>query len=241
MSVESDMGFRGKKALVTGGTRGIGKAIALALAAAGAKVVATARKPESPAMEGGVMTMAWDVAEVGKTRERLERARELLGGLDLVVNNAGVLHLPDGAPGRGKPEAEWDYVLGVNLKAACFLCREAAELMATTGGGVIVNVASDAGFWASADPYALSKRGVVGFTGGLAKAYARRGVRINAVAPGPVSTSMLGCGDGQFKEAAALPLGRYATPEEIADVALFLASDAARAVHGQTLVANSAN
>ena len=242
------MRLDGKKALVTGGGRGIGKAIALAFAAEGADVAVTARALESledtaAAVEAKgrrCCPMEWDVAEFSTAAARLAEARQALGGLDVVVNNAGVVRLPENHPDP-TPQAEWDYIIDINLKALYFVSQAAAALMKEHGGGVIVNIASDAGLRGAPNAYGISKWGVVGFTKGLAKQVAGAGVRVNAVGPGPVSTVMLRCEDGQIKESAGLPLGRYAFPDEIADVALFLASDDSRAVFGHTILVNSAN
>lgn len=233
--------FEGKIVLVTGGSRGIGSAIVNAFVNNGAKVVSTSRNPKSSEEKKRVTNVAWDISEVEMIPERLKEIKEQLGGLDIVINNAGVLSLPKDYSGNNFLEDNWDYVIDINLKAAYFLCRKSADLLAESNGGIIVNIASDAGFRPAGCAYGLSKMGVVGFTAGLSKSYAQKGVRINAVAPGPVSTTMMGCEDGHIQEAANLPLGRYSTPEDIADVTLLLASDAARAVHGQALVVNSSN
>jgi 3-oxoacyl-[acyl-carrier protein] reductase len=131
--------------------------------------------------------------------------------------------------------------MDVNLKGLYFLCQEAAEVMKGQQSGIIVNLASDAGKRAAPSPYGISKWGVIGLTKGLAMQLAPFGVRVNAIAPGPVATRMMNWHPGESMDAPELPLGRYALPEEIAGVALFLASDDSRAVIGQTIVVNSAN
>jgi len=242
------MRLAGKKALITGASRGIGQAIALAYAEEGADVALTARRAESlEAVAAQVRAkgrraccIAWDVLNVTQAADKLAEAREALGGLNIVVNNAGVTRAPDNHPDP-TPEGAWAYVLDVNLKALYFICQAAAEVMKEQGSGVIVNLASDAGKRAAPSAYGISKWGVVGFTQGLAKELAPHGVRVNAIAPGPVATGMMGCPDGEPKEWPAGPLGRYALPEEVAGVALFLASDDSRAVFGESIVINSAN
>lgn len=238
MSTKFD--FNGKKVLVTGGSRGIGLAIAKNFLSSGAQVAVTARDLSSMETAEGLKALEWDISKVGQIAERLSETRDILGGLDIVVNNAGVLSLPKDDSNPNYDEDNWDYVLDINLKASFFLCQKAAEMMAELGSGVIVNIASDAGYMPSTNPYLVSKRGVVGFTKGLSKSFAKKNVRINAIAPGPVSTRMMGCEDGEIHEAQQLPLGRYSTPDEIADATLLIASDAARAIHGQTIVVNSA-
>jgi 3-oxoacyl-[acyl-carrier protein] reductase len=184
--------------------------------------------------------LAWDVADVSLAETRLAEAAELLGGLDILVNNAGVIR-GDAAHPTPTPEALWDYTMDVNLKGLYFLCQAAAARMKAQGSGIIVNLASDAGMRAAPNPYGISKWGVIGLTKGLAKQLAPFGVRVNAIAPGPVATQMMNWHPGEPIDAPNLPLGRYALPDEIAGVALFLASDDAAAVIGQTIVVNSAN
>jgi 3-oxoacyl-[acyl-carrier protein] reductase len=242
------MRLKGRKALITGASRGIGLAIARAFAAEGADLALTARRAEAldevvretTALGRRAVPMAWDVADVASASARLEEARAALGGLDILVNNAGVLRLPAGHPDPS-PEAEWDYVMSVNLKAVYFLCRAAGEMMKAQKGGIILNVASDAGMRAAAGPYGISKWGVIGLTKGFAQKLIANGVRVNAIAPGPVATDMMNWQPGKSMTAPNLPLGRYALPEEIADVAVFLASDAARALSGQAIVVNTSN
>jgi NAD(P)-dependent dehydrogenase (short-subunit alcohol dehydrogenase family) len=242
------MRLQGRKALITGGSRGIGQAIAVAFAREGADVVVTARSADalaetiSLASAQGVQAAAleWDVQDVTVAPERLRQASELVGGLDTVVNNAGVLRL---APDHPNPTAEaaWDQVIDTNLKGTFFICQAAAELFRERGGGVIVNIASDAGHRGTPSAYGASKWGVVGLTRGLAREWAKDHIRVNAVSPGPVATDMMGWHPGQPLDAPSLPLGRYSLPEEIARVALFLASDDSSAVFGQSIVVNSSN
>jgi NAD(P)-dependent dehydrogenase (short-subunit alcohol dehydrogenase family) len=184
--------------------------------------------------------LAWDVSDTCQTEARLAEAWEGLGGLDILVNNAGVVRLPADHPDQS-PEAAYDYLLDINLRGLYFLCRAAAERMKEQGHGVIVNLASDAGLRGAPHPYGISKWGVIGFTRGLAQELAPHGVRVNAIAPGPVATEMMNCQPGQPLESPGLPLGRYALPEEIASIAVFLASEDSRAVFGEAIVANSAN
>ncbi|MGD2174195.1 MAG: SDR family oxidoreductase [Candidatus Brocadiaceae bacterium] len=240
------MRLDGKKALVTGASLGIGRAIALAFAQEGADVAVTARHghalqavaEEVRSRGGRAHVMEWDVSDVSRAERRVAEAREALGGLDAVVNNAGVLRR-DGSRFPDLTPEEWDYVMGVNLRGLYFVCQAADKLMQEAGGGVIINVASDAGLRGEVHPYGLSKWGVVGLTKGLGKACAGHGVRVNAVAPGPVATRMMGWEAGDPLERKGLPLGRLTRPEEVADVAVFLASDEANALHGEIVVVNS--
>ncbi len=236
--------LQGAKAIVTGGSRGIGQAIALRFAQEGADVAITAREVDSLAETAArieqagtrVVTMAWDVRDAAGAHERLVAAKEALGGLDIVVNNAGVLRAPD-----LEPVDEWDFVLDINLRGVYFICRAAGELLKEQGSGVIVNIASDFGFRGAPIPYGISKWGVVGLTRGLGKELAPHGVRLNAIAPGGVATEMIGWQPGQPLDNESLPLRRLTRPEEIASIAVFLASDEASAIVGECIVVNSAN
>ncbi|MCD6361412.1 MAG: SDR family oxidoreductase [Armatimonadetes bacterium] len=234
----------GRKALVTGASRGIGRAIAARFAAEGADVAITARRFESlesttaeiEAQGRRAVPMEWDVREADRARERLETAREMLGGLDIVVNNAGVLRDPERTP-----VDEWDYVLDTNLRGVYFICRAAGEMLAEQGAGAIINIASDYGFRGAPTPYGISKWGVVGMTRGLGREFAPRGVRINAIAPGPVATEMIGFSPGDPMENESLPLRRLTRPDEIAGIAVFLACDESSAIVGESIVVNSSN
>lgn len=238
------MRLENRRALVTGASRGIGNAIAIEFAREGADVAITARTLEAledtrQAIEGlgrVCHAMAWDVSDVSSARERLEEAREALGGLDIVVNNAGVHHLPD-AQGS---EADWDFVMDTNMKAVWFITEEAARMMLSDGGAV-VNIGSDYGFRGGNSIYGVSKWGVRGMTRGLAQKWAGKGVRINGIGPGPVATEMSNWHEGDPLERPGLPLGRLTLPEEVARVAVFLASDDASAVIGEMIVLNSGN
>ena len=238
------MRLEGRKALVTGASRGIGKAISIEFAREGAEVAVTARtlealretRDEVESLGRTCHAMAWDVRDVGSVRERLEEAREALDGLDIVVNNAGVHHLPD-AQGT---EEDWDYVMDTNVKAVWFITEEAARVM-LPDGGAIVNIGSDYGFRGGNSIYGVSKWGVRGMTRGLAQNWAGRGVRINGIGPGPVATEMSNWHQGDSLARPGLPLGRLTTPEEVARVAVFLASEDASAVIGEMIVLNSGN
>ncbi|MBN2451869.1 MAG: SDR family oxidoreductase [Lentisphaeria bacterium] len=242
------MRLAGKKALITGASRGIGRATALRFAAEGADLLLTARDAgplaEVAAAVGNpgrrIHTMAWDLADTPRLEIRLDEAWQALGGIDILVANAGVVRLPPEYPDP-TPEAAYDYIMDINLKALFFLCESAAKRMQARKNGVIITLASDAGLRGAPNPYGISKWGVIGYTKGLSKRVAADGVRVNGIAPGPVATRMMACEDGRPRESAGLPLGRFALPEEVADVALFLASDDSRAVHGHTIVVNSGN
>ena len=242
------MRLAGKVALVTGASRGIGRAIALAFAGDGADLAITARRVQSLQETAEeirvrgrrVLPLGWDIRDTSQVAERLAEVKRKLGGLDIVVNNAGVVR-GDVANPVPSLEADWDYIMEINLKGLYFLCQGAAKVLKEQGTGIIINMASDAGLRAAPHPYGISKWGVIGITKGLAKELAPHGIRVNAIAPGPTATSMMNWHPGGSLEAPALPLGRLSLPEEIAGVALFLASQDSAAVIGQTIVVNSAN
>jgi NAD(P)-dependent dehydrogenase (short-subunit alcohol dehydrogenase family) len=242
------MRLEGKKALVTGAARGIGRAIALAFAKEGADVAITARdmellRPlavEIKALGRKAHCMVWDVTDTHSIEARLTEARDALGGLDILVNNAGVVGLPKNHPDQ-TPEAAYDYVMDINLKALYLVCQAVVPMLKAQKGGVIINLGSDAGHRGAPNPYCISKWGVAGFTKGLSQSVAKDGIRVNAVSPGPVATRMMCCPDGKPAECASLPQGRYSYPEEVASVVVFLASDDAKAVHAQSIVLNTAN
>jgi 3-oxoacyl-[acyl-carrier protein] reductase len=188
----------GRTAIVTGGSRGIGRAIAERLAAAGAQVVVAARSPddaERAASEVGAagaeaFAIACDVREAGQVARLVEQTIERFGAIDIVVNNAGI------SPLRAEPqdinEATWDAILDTNLKGAFLLSTAAAPDMIARGRGVIINISSIAGSMpiAQESAYCASKAGLIGLTRALAYDWARYGIRVHAVAPGYVATEM---------------------------------------------------
>lgn len=243
------MVFTGKVACVTGAQQGIGQAIALAYGREGASVVlnylddpsaAEAIASQIRAMGPQAVTLAGDVSRPADV-QRLVEAGERLGGIDILVNNAGIFPRVDFLT---MTEAQWDVVLNVNLKGA-FLCTQAvAQAMVRRGrGGAVVNLASSAAFRSSPRGvhYVSSKAGLVGFTRATALELAPHGIRVNAIAPGTTDTAQPRYGMSEDELQAAgrqVPLGRMALPDDVADVAVFLASDAARHITGQTIHVN---
>jgi 3-oxoacyl-[acyl-carrier protein] reductase len=229
--------LEGRTALVTGGSRGIGKAIAAELAGAGAAVVVGYRsggeEAEAVALEIGGRAVQADVAQAEDAQRLVEEA----GDIDILVNNAGVTR--DGLLARMSDE-DWRVVLDTNLGGTFNTCRAAARGMMKRRGGAIVNISSVVGLHGNPGQtnYSASKAGIIGFTKALARELGSRGVRANVVAPGYVSTRLTNELPEELQQAmlANTPLGRLGEPEDIAGAVRFLCSDAASFVTGEVLL-----
>jgi 3-oxoacyl-[acyl-carrier protein] reductase len=229
--------LEGRTALVTGGSRGIGKAIAAELAGAGATVVlgyrSGAEEAEGVASQIGARAVQADVSEVEDAKRLVEEA----GDVDILVNNAGVTR--DGLLARMSDE-DWRVVLDTNLGGTFNTCRAAARGMMRRRGGAIVNVSSIVGVHGNPGQtnYSASKAGIIGFTKALARELGSRGVRANVVAPGYITTRLTTELPEELQNAmlANTPLGRFGDPEDVAGAVRFLCSDAASFVTGEVLL-----
>jgi len=242
------MKLRDKIALVTGAGRGIGRAIAIALAKEGASIVvndvddrlAEETANEVKAMGCKTLAIRADISSGFEVNRMVETTLRSFGRIDILVNNAGIF---SSVPLESMSEDEWDRVMKVNLKGV-FLCSQAVvKSMKKQRSGKIVNIGSLAakvgGIFAGAN-YAASKAGVICLTKSLAKQLASYGINVNAVAPGVIETDMTKNWPKDVKEdfLRQIPLGRFGTPEEVADAVLFLVSDRASYVTGATIDVN---
>ncbi|MBX9457441.1 MAG: glucose 1-dehydrogenase [Rhizobium sp.] len=236
----------GRKALVTGGSRGIGQQIAVALADAGADIAITARsldglaETQASIEDSGArcVALAQDVRDVEGSSRAVEAAAAALGGLDILINNAGFENV---RPSMDVDEALWDSIVDTNLKGAFFCARAAGRIMAGTGGGAMVNLCSLTSFVGipTAVPYGASKTGLLGMTRALATEWAPQGIRVNAIAPGYFRTAMTEAfyddQDWQSRMLAKIPQGRFGGDGDIGGVTVFLCSDAAAYVTGHCI------
>jgi 3-oxoacyl-[acyl-carrier protein] reductase len=229
-----------KVALVTGGSRGIGRAIVEALAGDGIRVALTYKSNQALADEiangDTILAFQGDAADSGRAADIVKDVRDKLGRIDILVNNAGIT--------RDKllvrmSEADWDDVLDTNLKSVYNFTRPVAAAMLRQRSGTILNVSSVSGVMGMPGQtnYSASKAGMIGFTKALAKELAKAGVTVNALALGLIETDMTAALSEEYREKALeqVPLGRLGTPTEIAGIARFLVSPAAAYITGQVI------
>ncbi|HEY8361704.1 MAG TPA: 3-oxoacyl-[acyl-carrier-protein] reductase [Tissierellaceae bacterium] len=242
------MELENKVALVTGGSRGIGREIALELARNGANVVITYVNNEEKANEVideiksmGVKALAIkaDVSKESDVQRMIEKVEEEFNSVDILVNNAGITK--DNLLIRMKEE-EWDEVMNVNLKGT-FLCTKAvARMMMKKRYGKIINITSVVGITGNIGQgnYSASKAGIIGFTKSIARELASRGIRVNAIAPGFIETDMTEVLNEDIKNAMlkSIPLGTFGKPKDIANTVVFLASSKSDYITGQVINVN---
>jgi len=250
-----DLHLKDKVAVVTGGGRGIGEAIAMAFAGEGAHVAVTdidldtaqAVSEKIKALGPKAFAIRSDVSKRDDVLSLMESVVKEFGRIDILVNNAGISPKKEGGTiltWEIEPK-EWDMVMGVNLEGTLFCSQQAVKYMFPQKEGAIVNVASLAGK-AAYEPmptgahYNISKAGIISLTHKLASELAPHGIRVNAVAPGRIATPMAKLATGPANQAMLdrTPMGRFGTPEEVANLILFLASDAASYITGETVNIN---
>jgi 3-oxoacyl-[acyl-carrier protein] reductase len=235
--------FQNKVAIVTGGSRGIGRAIVQALAREGARVAFTYAQNKALADEVAngdtILGFQTDVTDFNQAKEFVKQIKEKWGAVDILVNNAGIT--------RDKlavmmSEKDWDDVLDTNLKGLFNITKPVAALMIRQRQGAILNITSISGIIGMPGQvnYSSSKAGVIGFTKALAKELAKAHITVNALAPGFVETDMTAVLNEEYKAKALeqVPLGRFAKPDEMADIALFLLSGKAGYITGQVIQAD---
>ena len=236
--------LKGKVALFTGGNRGLGKAMAIGLAKAGADVAVVGRTPNQDVIDQinacGVRGkfFQFDLEKVEAIPELVKAVQDKFGHIDILVNNAGVQK-------RHKavefPKADWDFVLNVNMSAVFFLCQEVGRLMLAQGKGKIINIASLLSFQGgiTVPAYAASKGAVAQFTKALSNEWASQGINVNCIAPGYMDTDMnvalLADASRSQQIMTRIPAGRWGKPADMVGAAIYLASDASDYVNGSTI------
>ena len=238
-----------RKALVTGASRGIGYAIAKKLVQNGDAVVITGRNKETlerAAAELGknVFPMVWDAAEFDKAEEKIREAAEMLGGLDIVINNAGIFARRSEWDKRSLLQTtakEWQEVIDVNASAVFFTMQASVNYMLKNAvKGNILNITSVAGEEPVFGAYGGSKILATGLTRGWGKMFASDGITINGIAPGPVATEMNNWHEGDSMKHDRIPYGRFATVDEVAALAMYLLEEKAKMICGETVIIDGA-
>jgi len=234
----------GRVAIVTGANTGIGQAIAVALAAAGADIACVGRTPATDtvarieALGRRAVIVSADLSTIEPVQRIVDETVAALGGVDILVNNAGIIRRADAVDFT---EADWDAVIDTNLKSVFFLCQAAGRHMLAHGGGKIINIASMLTFQGGirVPSYTASKSGIGGLTKLLANEWAAKGINVNAIAPGYIATNNTAALQADETRNKAIleriPAGQWGDPDDLGGAAVFLASDAARYVQGHIL------
>jgi 3-oxoacyl-[acyl-carrier protein] reductase len=248
-----ELKLKGKVAIVTGGGRGIGEAITLALAREGVNVVvADLEGAEAVVVQAGSLGtnsvgVKTDIADSTSIDDMVKTTLERLGRIDILVNNAGISPKHEG--GRVETvdisEEEWDRVMSINLTGALYCSQRVIKPMLSLGGGRIINMSSVAGrapfvSMPTGAHYNVSKAAIIALTQTMAKELAPHGITVNAIAPGRIETMLAKLSSPESNEVMlkATPMGRFGTPEEVANVIVFLASDMASYITGETINVN---
>ena len=241
------MRLEGKNALITGAAQGIGKAVALGMAKEGSHVaiadvnIESAQQTSKEVSALGVKSIALklDVSNQENVINAFKEFTSQFGALDIVINNAGITR--DGILLRMKEE-DWDAVLNINLKGSFLCSKEAIKIMSKQRYGKIISISSVVAFMGNPGQanYSSSKAGLIGLTKTIAKEYASRGIRANAVAPGFIQTAMTDVLNDEVKDEMkkAIPLGQFGTPDDVTNAVIFLASKEADYITGQVIHVN---
>lgn len=241
--------LKGNKAIVTGASRGIGFAIAKELVNAGCSVVITGRNEETlkaaaEKIGKNAIPLVWDASDLDLAEAKIKEAANRLNGLDIVINNAGIFAQRDEWIKESLLQTtvdEWESVMKTNTSAIFFTMQAAVNYMLKNNvRGNILNVTSVAGYEPVYGAYSASKIAATGLTRGWGKMFAKDGITINGIAPGPVATEMNNWHEGDPMEYSRIPFGRYATIKEIAKLAMYLLSEDAQMVCGETVVLDGA-
>ncbi|HJA92141.1 MAG TPA: SDR family oxidoreductase [Candidatus Eisenbergiella merdipullorum] len=241
--------LRGNKAIVTGASRGIGFAIAKELANDHCKVVITGRDQKTleeaaDKMEGDVIPMVWDVSQIESADAKIKEAAEIMNGLNIVVNNAGIFARRrewDKNSLLNTTVDEWEAVMKTNTSSVFFTMQAAVKYMLIHNiKGNILNITSVAGKEPVYGAYGASKIAAMGLTRGWGKMFADSQITINGIAPGPAATEMNHWHDGDSLQNSKIPFGRFATIDEIAKLALYLLSEEAEMICGETVILDGA-
>jgi NAD(P)-dependent dehydrogenase (short-subunit alcohol dehydrogenase family) len=242
------MDLNGKTALITGAGNGIGKASALLFAKNGAKIVVTDVNEEAGQAvveeindnNGSALFVKADVSKAKDCENMIKTAEEYFDKLDILFNNAGIMHAND-SDEISTDEAVWDLTMNINLKGVFFCCKHGIPALKRAGGGSVINTASFVAQMGAATPqiaYTASKGGVLAMTRELAVLHAKEKIRVNALCPGPLRTKLLmdflDTEEKRQRRLVHLPMGRFGEASEMADAALFLASDASSYITGST-------
>lgn len=233
--------LKGRKILITGGSSGIGLAIAKKCLSEGAEVVITGRNADKlHAVSEGIgnpllHTLEWDVSDIGIIQEKLDKVSMIINGrLDVLVNNAGIL-MPKAF--REVTEEIWDKTYSINSKGLFFLSQAICNRwIKETVGGKIINISSSGGFLAAHYPYRMTKWDIVGFTHGLGLKFYKDGIIVNGIAPGMTASEIIRVDTDKNAYVDYPPSNRVSLPEEVAELAVFMISDAANNIVGQTIV-----
>lgn len=240
--------IRGKYAIVTGASRGIGLSVAKKLVENGCMVVLTARNDKEidevcTKLGKNAIPLVWDISKIEEIPQKLSEAKRLLGGFDILVNNAGIFSYGEWSPAEmlSATYKQWQQVMTTNCDAVYFMMQAAIKDMLNSNiKGNILNFSSAASVEPVYGAYGASKTIVTALTRGFGKMFAKNGIVINGIAPGPVATAMNNWHNGDSMEHPAVPFGRFLSADEVGDAAIYMLSKEAEMICGETLIIDGA-